>query len=56
MSPVVLVVGSFIAGAIVDHFLEVRSIATVKKAIKESEDRILAEVRKAKGRSASAGE
>jgi hypothetical protein len=56
MSPAVLVVGSFILGAIVDHFLEVRSIANMKRAIKESEDRILAEVRKAKGKSASAGE
>lgn len=57
MSPAVLVVGSFIAGAIVDHFLEVRSIATVKKAIKESEDRILAEMRKeVKSKSASAAD
>ena len=51
-----LVVGSFILGAIVDHFLEVRSIANMKRAIKESEDRILAEVRKEKGKSASVGE
>ncbi len=54
MSQVVLVVGSFVLGAIVDHFLEVRSIATVRKLIKESEDRILAEV-KGKGKSAVAG-
>jgi len=45
MNSAVLVVGSFIAGAIVDHFLEVRSIATVKRAIKESEDRIVAEMK-----------
>jgi hypothetical protein len=56
LSPAVLVIGSFIAGAIVDHFLEVRSIANVKRAIKESEDRILAEVRKEKGKSAKAGD
>jgi hypothetical protein len=56
MSPAILVVGSFIAGAIVDHFLEVRSIANVKQAIKDSEDRILAELRKGKSKTASAGE
>lgn len=56
MNSAVLVVGSFILGAIVDHFLEVRSIATMKKAIKESEDRILAELGKEKSKTASAGE
>jgi hypothetical protein len=55
MNSVVLVVGSFIAGAIVDHFLEVRSIATVKRAIKESEDRIVAEVKGKNSKSASVG-
>jgi hypothetical protein len=57
MNSAFLVVGSFILGAIVDHFLEVRSIATVKKAIKESEDRILAAMRKEeKSKSASASD
>ena len=45
MNQVILVVGAFVLGAIVDHFLEVRSITTMKRAIKESEDRILTEVR-----------
>jgi hypothetical protein len=56
MNQVVLVVGSFILGAIVDHFLEARSVASIVKAIKKAEERIIAEVRgKENSKSASAG-
>jgi len=46
MGTVIAVIGSFVLGAVMDHFLEARSAKAITAAIKHLEDSVVAEIRK----------